>query len=455
MSVLSAAESGWLSDWTPGAPRPELAPAFARDPAGGRVGDEALHIASDDAAKQGYWVRSHAVRGGTWIRFRAQVCHQGVALPRRSVCARLLWAGAGNTDVRPQPGAVRRTAPSVWPQAVQLYGDPARGIGAEEEFPAVLPPGADGWSEVTGTYLVPPDAVRMAVELNLQYAAGGKVAWSGVTVEAVPEPPRRTARVAAVNFEPSGGADPFANCRLAEPFVAQAAAQGAQLVVFSEHYATQNLDPAYGLGRHVKSAEAIPGGPLCAAFGELARKHRVYLVVGMYEREGNSIYNDAVLFGPDGAVVGKYRKTTPTPGEMGKGIRPGDDFPVFDLPFAKVGMMVCWDSHFPEPARELARRGAEIIALPAYGFQTTLGQARAIENQVHLVASIYVDDGRSDPLHRWGISGVIDPTGKVVARAPGPQSVVVHEIDLTPRHWVWLGNLRERLPMNYPQVNGR
>jgi predicted amidohydrolase len=175
----------------------------------------------------------------------------------------------------------------------------------------------------------------------------------------------------------------------------------------------------------------------------------------MYEREGSRIFNTAVLFGPEG-VVGKYRKATITFGEIAKGVTPGNEYPVFETRFGKVGLMVCYDAQYPEVASQLARRGAEIIALPANGYTTSLGIARAIENQVYVVASVYVDDGKSPANDRWGISGVISPEGKIIARAPAEGTVAVIEVDLNkPWNWPWLGNWKETIPRLRPVIPGK
>ena len=76
------------------------------------------------------------------------------------------------------------------------------------------------------------------------------------------------------------------------------------------------------------------------------------------------VYNVAVLIGPDGSILGKYRKVCLPRGEIEDGVMPGDSYPVFQAPFGKVGLMVCYDGFFPEVARELANNGAEVIAFP-------------------------------------------------------------------------------------------
>ena len=91
--------------------------------------------------------------------------------------------------------------------------------------------------------------------------------------------------------------------------------------------------------------------------------------------------------GPDGAVAGKYRKVTLPRSEVEAGVTPGDSYPVFDTRFGKVGMMVCYDGFFPEVARELSNRGAEVIAWPVWGCNPSLAAARACENHVYVVSS--------------------------------------------------------------------
>ena len=82
-----------------------------------------------------------------------------------------------------------------------------------------------------------------------------------------------------------------------------------------------------------------------------------------------------MLIGPDGKLVGKYRKVCLPRGEVEGGIAPGSDYPVFATRFGKVGMMVCYDGFFPEVARELTNRGAEVIAWPVWGCNPLLARA--------------------------------------------------------------------------------
>ena len=116
-----------------------------------------------------------------------------------------------------------------------------------------------------------------------------------------------------------------------EPLVAEAARQKADLVVLGETLTYPGLGKKYH-----EVAEPIPG-PSTEYFGRLAKKHNLYIVAGLLERDGHLVYNVAVLIGPDGEVVGKYRKTCLPRGEVEGGIAPGSDYPVFPTRFGKVG----------------------------------------------------------------------------------------------------------------------
>jgi predicted amidohydrolase len=181
-----------------------------------------------------------------------------------------------------------------------------------------------------------------------------------------------------------------------------------------------------GVGRKpAETAEPVPG-PTTEYFGNLARQHDLHIVLSLHEREGHLIYNTAVLMGPDGRLIGKYRKVCLPHAEVQAGIAPGHEYPVFETRLGRVGLMVCYDGFFPEVARELSNRGAEIIAWPVWGCDPLLAQARACENRVFLVSSTY-----SFPKDHWMISAVFDRMGKPMAQAGTPGSVAVAEVDLS------------------------
>ena len=190
---------------------------------------------------------------------------------------------------------------------------------------------------------------------------------------------------------------------------------------------------------YIEVSEAIPG-PSTQYLGHLAKKYGMYIVAGIYEKEGPVVYNTSVLINRDGQVQGKYRKTALPREEISGGITPGESFPVFDTDFGRIGMMICWDVFFPEPARMLALQGAEIIFMPIWGGNMTLASARAIENQIYLVSSTY--DMKT---------GIFNKRGELVVEGTDDDPVAILDVDLNQREmWWWLGEFRNRIKRELP-----
>ena len=138
------------------------------------------------------------------------------------------------------------------------------------------------------------------------------------------------------------------------------------------------------------------------------------------------MYNSAAVIDRSGKVVGVYRKTQLTIGEYEGGYHWGDDFPVFDLDFGRIGVLICWDMWFPEAIRTLRLKGAEVIAYPIASTSRkhfdTMWRARAMENGVVLAASI--SGGDTCP------SRIITASGELLAETYTPQTYAAATVDL-------------------------
>jgi N-carbamoylputrescine amidase len=264
-------------------------------------------------------------------------------------------------------------------------------------------------------------------------------------------------------------AEPSANMEKAIDRVGEAAKAGADVIclpeLFRSHYFCQRCDPAL-----FDLAESIPG-PSTQRLGQTARTLGKVIVASLFERRAPGLYhNSAVVLDADGSLLGLYRKMhipdDPlyyekyyfTPGDLG--------YKTFDSRFGRIGVLVCWDQWFPEPARLTALAGAQLIIYPtAIGWHPrekaevgsaqhqaweTMQRAHAIANGVYVAAVNRV--GHEGPagagLDFWGASFVSDPFGTLLAKGTHDQEeVVLARCDLSKlenirRNWPFLRDRR-------------
>ncbi len=225
-----------------------------------------------------------------------------------------------------------------------------------------------------------------------------------------------------------------ANLGKIEELSTRAKAQGADLAIFPEMCLTGYVikDQVYEL------AETIPG-PSTDRVASIAEKTQMHIVFGMpalSEKTKATLYNTAVLVGPNG-VIGKYHKMylpTHSVFEEKRYFRAGYQSAVFNTPIGKLGLCICYDLFFPEVTRLARLAGAQLLvcisASPAVrkSYFETLTTARALENTAYLA---YVNlAGVEDGLQFWGGSRLVNPTGDIVAKAKyDEEDFVVCEVD--------------------------
>mgnify|MGYP003440283155 FL=1 len=249
-------------------------------------------------------------------------------------------------------------------------------------------------------------------------------------------------------------ADRAANIEKLQHHIRQAAAEGAELVVLQElHnglYFCQTEDTNL-----FDQAEPIPG-PSTELFGALAKELGVVLVLSLFERRAPGLYhNTAVVLERDGSIAGKYRKMhipdDPayyekfyfTPGDLG--------FEPIDTSVGRLGVLVCWDQWYPEAARLMAMRGAELLIYPtAIGWESsdteeekarqlgawvTVQRGHAVANGLPVISVNRTGhepdpSGQTNGIQFWGNSFVAGPQGELITTLPNDEEVVrVVEVD--------------------------
>jgi agmatine deiminase len=289
---------------------------------------------------------------------------------------------------------------------------------------------------------------------------------------AASKPKAKSAQVVTIGLiQSSVSEDTATNLKKTVEKVEEAARKGAQIVCFQELYRTryfpqkENAD-ARGL------AESIPGEST-NVFSDLAKKHKVVIIVPLFEKGANGkYYNSAVVINADGKVMETYRKVhvPQDPLFYEKNYFEAGDlgYKIYRTAYARIGVLICYDQWFPEPARIETLLGADIIFYPTAigwvkGYTSddgdwhdawkTVQRAYAIANGVHVAAVNRV--GEEGELQFWGGSFVCDSFGEVLGEASNQnEEVLVVKVDLGKNKSIrdgW-GFLKNRRPETYGKL---
>lgn len=226
------------------------------------------------------------------------------------------------------------------------------------------------------------------------------------------------------------------------PFIDEAGEKGVQILCFQEIFNTPYFCPGQD-SKWYASAETVPG-PTTDLISEYAKKYDMVIIIPVYEKDGEGIlYNTAAVIDAEGKYLGKYRKHhIPQTGGFWEKFffKPGNlGYPVFQTKYAKVGVYICYDRHFPEGARALGLNGAEIVYNPS---ATTVGQSQnlwKLEQPAHAVANGYFMGcinrvGIEKPWNLgrfYGTSYFVNPMGEIFATASEDQDeLLIADLDM-------------------------
>jgi predicted amidohydrolase len=245
-----------------------------------------------------------------------------------------------------------------------------------------------------------------------------------------PLPPPPPVKLAILKLIPNPG-DQEGNFAKLDRSAREAAAAGAGILVTSECYLDgylghSRMHPGMTVERLLQASEPLEG-PYVQRAAALARELSVWLVFGFSERRGGQVFNTAALIDPAGRIAGTYSKShIGRPYEL---YEAGSTFPVFDTPFGRLGLLICFDRQVPETSRLLALRGAGLIIIPAHSPNVDLinedlmMRVRAYENNTYVVLA--------NPFN----SLVVEPGGDIIAHHPSrsEEGIVYAWIDFSRR----------------------
>lgn len=260
--------------------------------------------------------------------------------------------------------------------------------------------------------------IKVRVELGLK--SYGDVKFYPPVLKEGGEIKSKYVKLAAVHIKPIVGIAYQDNLKRIEEGLDKAADMGADLICFAE---TIN-DRLVALTWEEKFESM--DGTFCTLMKRKAKEKGVFLFFSFHHLDENGARRStAVLLDRKGEIVGTFNKSNLTISEFDAGMVPGDEYPVFDTELGKIGMLICWDSFFPESSRAMALRGAEILLISTAGNPTHRHFARAKENGVYVVvACTGTKDEGVEP------TKIISPKGEVLAQQGESGEIAFAEVDL-------------------------
>jgi predicted amidohydrolase len=391
------ASSSAIKDWTITGPVLTMQPLAALDNKIRFSGQFGLKMESSNPNCHGRAVQTVPVKGGQTYLFSARFMTEKIMSVHKNVLIRVRWL----LD-KQQIG---------YSYIYDIAGE------------------SNGWSLATDKIRAIEGATMAEISLEFRWTTG-TVWWDDISMETCPADPPRNVKVATFYFRPPGPTVEK-NINLMSGYLDQAGKAGCDIVCLPEAWPTCDT----GLGMTKVEANTL-GGSASRMMSEKAKQYKMYIVSGLYSWVGDTLKNIAVLYDRQGKIQGIYEKIQLPDSETEQGAVPGNTFPVFATDFGKIGILICWDSAFPEVSRILALNGAEILFCPIWGdvrgpesWKVT-ARSRAIDNGVYFVTNIF--DGHSV---------IVNPAGDVLQESGKQGTMLTATIDLNYNPpWDWIGN---------------
>jgi predicted amidohydrolase len=287
----------------------------------------------------------------------------------------------------------------------------------------------DGWYLASNKIKAIEGSTSAEISLEFRWTTG-TVWWDDVSMAACDPDPPRNVNVGTFYFRPPGPTVEK-NISAMSAMLDKAGQAGCDIVCLPEGWPTCDT----GLGMTKVEANTL-GGSASRMMSQKAKQYKMYIVSGLYSWTGDTLKNVAVLFDREGKIQGVYEKIQLPDSETEQGAVPGNTFPVFTTDFGTIGILICWDSAFPEVSRMLAVNGAEILFCPIWGdvrgsesWKIT-ARSRAMDNGIYFVTNIF--DGHSL---------IVNPAGDILQESGKQGTLLTASIDLNyDPPWDWIGN---------------
>jgi predicted amidohydrolase len=287
----------------------------------------------------------------------------------------------------------------------------------------------DGWLLASDKIKAVTGSETAEISLVFRWSTG-TLWWDDISMEPCDAVPPRNVVVGTMYFRPPGPTVEK-NIALMSDMLDKAGKAGCDIVCLPEGWPTCDT----GLGMTKVEANTL-GGSASSMLSRKAKEYGMYIVSGLYSWQGDTLKNVAVLYDRAGKIQGVYEKVQLPDSETEQGAVPGTKLPVFKTDFGTIGILICWDSAFPEISRGLAVNGAEMLLCPIWGdvrgtdsWKVT-ARSRAIDNGVYFITNIF--DGHSV---------IVNPAGDILQESGTQGTLLTEKIDLNFNpQWHWIGN---------------